>query len=39
LVILAGALVIELVAGRTPTGSQQANHGRSPTPKRLRTPS
>jgi hypothetical protein len=37
LVILAGALVIELVAGRRQTASEPANDARGPTPKRLRT--
>jgi predicted phage tail protein len=37
LVVLAGALVIELVAGRRQTASEPANDARGPTPKRLRT--
>jgi hypothetical protein len=37
LVGLAGALVIELVAGRPQTASDRANDARGPTPKRLRT--
>ena len=37
LVVLAGALVIELIAGRRQTASEPANDARGPTPKRLRT--
>jgi hypothetical protein len=37
LVVLAGALVIELVAGRRQTASDPANDALGPIPKRLRT--